>query len=285
MSTNLEAMRAVRNSQLPPPARHLMMTLISLANPSTCVIPDSHTPSLTDLTNFTGMVRSTVATHLNTLETEGWLKRDKPSTPQSWGAKVKTRYFVQIPTSPGDGLVQETDRSVERTSPGDGPELVRENDTTSPSPGPVVPNPIHTNQKSSSPPRAAKRKPKPEPRRDDVEHLCALLADRIEQNGSPHPNVTDAWRKQCRLLLDDKKRTPRLTVEKVAALIEWSQQDAFWKSNIRSMEKFRSQYDTLRLRALAEWENGKHSTDNGRSDHTGPYRDDDRNANWAEGGV
>lgn len=139
MSTILEAMRAVRHSALPSPARHLMMTLLSLANPSTCVIPDNHTPSLTDLTRFTGLARSTVATHLNMLEEKGWLKRDKPTVPEAWGAKVRTRYFVQVPTSPGDGLVQEADQSGSRTSPGGGPDLVREPDCTSPGAVHVVP--------------------------------------------------------------------------------------------------------------------------------------------------
>ena len=41
---------------------------------------------------------------------------------------------------------------------------------------------------------------------------------------------------------------------KAMALLEWCQNDFFWKSNIHSMAKFRAQYDQLRLRANAEWE-------------------------------
>lgn len=116
--------------------------------------------------------------------------------------------------------------------------------------------PRSARRKAAKSAKKARKAPKPEPRRDDVERICQHLADRIVGNDSPRPTITETWRREARLLLDEKRPTP-LTVEKVIALIDWCQDDPFWKSNIRGMPKFRAQYDALRLRALAEFEAAK----------------------------
>lgn len=86
--------------------------------------------------------------------------------------------------------------------------------------------------------------------RSDVEEICKHLADRVEANGSKRPAITDSWRREARLLLDLDGRT----VDQVAKAIDWCQDDAFWRANVRSMPKLRKQYDTLRLKAVAERE-------------------------------
>jgi hypothetical protein len=86
--------------------------------------------------------------------------------------------------------------------------------------------------------------------RADIEQVCKHLADRIEANGSKRPTVTDTWRREARLLLDSDGRT----VEQVTKAIDWCQSDSFWRANVRSMPKLRKQYDTLRLKAIAERE-------------------------------
>jgi hypothetical protein len=83
------------------------------------------------------------------------------------------------------------------------------------------------------------------PLRDDVQRLCAHLADRIEDNGSKRPAVTAKWRQAARLMLDKDGRTE----EQVTAAINWCQNDEFWRSNILSMPKLREKYDQLRLQA------------------------------------
>lgn len=83
------------------------------------------------------------------------------------------------------------------------------------------------------------------PPRDDVERLCAHLADRIEANGSKRPTITRRWRDAARLLLDRDNRTE----EQVVRAIDWCQADEFWRSNILSMPKLREKYDQLRLAA------------------------------------
>ncbi|MEV0247926.1 hypothetical protein AB0H76_15140 [Nocardia sp. NPDC050712] len=90
---------------------------------------------------------------------------------------------------------------------------------------------------------------KTEPRRDDVEALCARLRDGVRGNGSK-ATVTDAWRREARLLLDKDGHE----LGKCLNLIDWSQSNHFWRRNILSMAKFREQYDRLRLNALDEYE-------------------------------
>jgi hypothetical protein len=92
---------------------------------------------------------------------------------------------------------------------------------------------------------------KPEPDRDDVRQLCEKLRDRIVANGG-RATITRDWRRAARLLLDQDKRD----LDKALSLVDWCQNDQFWQANVLSMPTFRKQYDRLRLRALAEWEQG-----------------------------
>lgn len=87
------------------------------------------------------------------------------------------------------------------------------------------------------------------PARDDVEQLCHRLRDRMIENGCKPPTITKAWRDEARRLLDLDKRP----LDKALNLIDWATNDAFWRSNIQSMPKFRAQYDKLRLRAIDEY--------------------------------
>jgi hypothetical protein len=83
------------------------------------------------------------------------------------------------------------------------------------------------------------------PPRDDVERLCAHLADRIEGNGANRPNITQKWRDAARLMIDRDGRTE----QQVHAAIDWCQDSEFWRTNILSMPTLREQYDRLRLQA------------------------------------
>jgi hypothetical protein len=83
------------------------------------------------------------------------------------------------------------------------------------------------------------------PPREDVERLCAHLADRIESNGANRPNITVKWRDSARLMLDNDHRTE----QQVHDAIEWALGHEFWRTNILSMPKLREQYEQLRLQA------------------------------------
>ncbi len=79
--------------------------------------------------------------------------------------------------------------------------------------------------------------------RPDVARLCTILADLVEGNGSKRPNIGKGWHEAARLMLNVDHRP----VAECVALLQWTQSDAFWKSNILSMPKFREKYDTVRL--------------------------------------
>jgi hypothetical protein len=101
---------------------------------------------------------------------------------------------------------------------------------------------------SSEAPSSPSRGRKSEHQRADVERLCERLARRIAANGTPVRRIrwpSDAWRRECRLLIDRDGRDPA----EAERLIDWCQSDPFWRSNILGMPKFREKYDQLRLRA------------------------------------
>jgi len=253
--------RAVRGSDLPPPSRHIMLTLADVANTGTSVIPARFTPSLVDIARETGLHKVTVINHLDDLESWGWVVRTKPDK----AAQVRgerTRYRLTVPadvilpspvdTSDIDDIEvgaeddQDDDMVADDNQPGS-PEL----------PGVVIDN----NQAGSSgQPPLRKRSdlsrsgsdledlPPDAALRPDVEALCIQLADRIEANGSQRPRITKKWRDAARLMLDrdgpgGKGRKP----EDVAKAIDWCQADDFWQAHILTMQKLREKYEQLRL--------------------------------------
>lgn len=89
--------------------------------------------------------------------------------------------------------------------------------------------------------------------RDDVQHLCKILADLIEANGSNRPKITKTWTDSARRMIDLDRRE----FAKAENLIRWAQGNSFWRKNILSMPTFREKYDQLRLAALEDWEKNK----------------------------
>ena len=89
--------RAIRYSSLPAPARHLALTIATWADIGTGVIPDRFQPSLSTLEEATGLSRKTVRTHLDTLEEQGWLIRDRPDPEKARTEHAQTRYALLIP--------------------------------------------------------------------------------------------------------------------------------------------------------------------------------------------
>ncbi|MFI7608718.1 hypothetical protein ACIBTV_26720 [Micromonospora sp. NPDC049366] len=279
----LEYNRAVRESGLPAPARHICLTLSSLADPSTGIIPARFQPSYKGLAKMTGMGRSTLIRWVRVCEDAEFIKKCAPTVQAAWGDKETNDYLLTLPTGPDSGLVPDRDQSEpaedeqvtgDQSQNGTSPEsgLVPDRDRTSPESGHEVKPSNHnqnpTTSSSAAPPKEAPQEPaekpkksrtrKPEPYRDDVEEICTYLADKIEANGSKRPTITNAWRREARLLLDEP-RPIAVTVDKVKRAIDWCQpsdaeaaQDAdraFWRPNIMSMPTLREKYDRLRLAA------------------------------------
>lgn len=107
---------------------------------------------------------------------------------------------------------------------------------------------------------------KAEPHRDDVEHLVLRLRTRLIENEFKIPDSFATWRREARLLLDRDHRD----LVQALDLIDWSTKHHFWMGNIRSMGKFRAQYDALLVQARNEYRKA-----------TTP-RQDDRTTGWQQ---
>lgn len=97
MPSRFEYERAIRDSELPPLSRLLTLTLATWADVKTGIIPARLTPSLSMLESATGMDRSTVRRHLNKLEADGWVGRDRPAVAEARSKKARTQYSITIP--------------------------------------------------------------------------------------------------------------------------------------------------------------------------------------------
>lgn len=77
MTTRSEAIKAMRESGLPCGIRSVFRELADSIQGEGLEIPEAASPSLTELTERTGLGRSTLTGHLNVLEEHGWLHRTR----------------------------------------------------------------------------------------------------------------------------------------------------------------------------------------------------------------
>jgi hypothetical protein len=84
----------------------------------------------------------------------------------------------------------------------------------------------------------------------DMEN-AEMLFKLIKENNSEarKPNL-EAWANELRLMREKDERTD----EAIKYLINWSQKDSFWKTNILSAAKLRQQYEQLTVKIKAEKE-------------------------------
>ena len=109
-------------------------------------------------------------------------------------------------------------------------------------PVPSRPDPTRPDPKE---PSSAKPPAVAEPPRADVEALCTRLRNHIAGNTSKTPNITAKWRTEARLLLDRDD----IPFDEAVRVLDWCQQDQFWKSNILSMPKFREKFSALQIKS------------------------------------
>ena len=190
---------------------------------------------------------------LRELEEHGWLTRHKVHDPETKRIDGMEYHLHAIPV-PVEDRTFKPSTAKHRAFPAkqnpssepapDGPGA-GEPGAGEPGPGQsVVP---YKDEKTSREDQEVPTSPAPPPR-EDVELLCQRLRDRMIGNGCKPPTITDTWRTAARLLLDKDGRE----LDKALNLIDWATDDEFWAANIQSMPKFRAQYDTLRLRAIAD---------------------------------
>jgi DNA-binding transcriptional ArsR family regulator len=252
--TRWEVTKAVRASALPSPSRLIMLTLADAAEVGTAEIPPKFTPSLSVLSKETALDRRTVQRHLDALEKAGWIVRSRPDAKAQWHGE-RVRYRLDLPSGTVPPVVAEDHEGGGSETPGVAAESPKGGGTEPP----LKTDHSNQDQITSDPPSSAKppKPPKAEPYREDVERICKHLADAVIANGSP-ATITDAWRREARLLIDTERPFP-VTVEGILALIDWCQKDAFWSANVRSIKTFRRQYDALRLKARSEYKTSRPS--------------------------
>lgn len=89
---------------------------------------------------------------------------------------------------------------------------------------------------------------------DTCYQLAVRFVNKIRSNNPSfkEPDL-QKWSKDIRLMLERDSRTEK----QVAELIDWSQNNSFWKSNILSPDKLRKKFDQLLMKSLLEKEKTK----------------------------
>lgn len=94
--------------------------------------------------------------------------------------------------------------------------------------------------------------------RPDVQEVCEHLSRRIKENSVKKGTgtITTQWREDARKLIDLDGVKPGV----IHAVIDWCQNDSFWKGNILSMRKLREKFDQLALKAESQGVNLQHGS-------------------------
>ena len=112
-------------------------------------------------------------------------------------------------------------------------------------------NKTNTSDKS----QATRHKTKPKFSDDSTEMKLAMyLFSKIKENNPEHRPLTDtqkqSWADHIRLMMQRDNRT----AEQIKNMIDWCQNDEFWKTNILSTAKLRKQYDKMKVRANQDYQ-------------------------------
>lgn len=174
MPSRWDIERAILYSKVPSTARLIVLVLAIKSDNDSAIIPAEHTPSLTTISEMTGVSRGSLTEWLIALESAGWVKRSKPA---KRGSKTeRTTYALavgsddvvlrdrskripkprkgaeEVPSSPRGGreesalLVREADAAEPASSPHGGHLLVRMADPSSPRGGHALTTPLPTGE-------------------------------------------------------------------------------------------------------------------------------------------
>lgn len=112
--------RAVLASDLAPPARHILLVLAVIANWPGGVVPAKYSPSLTKLSEATGLSRRAVMNHLNAVEKtpaqDGWVLRNRPTVEKARSDKERTAYRLGVPSRARNALETRAPDALPRAS-------------------------------------------------------------------------------------------------------------------------------------------------------------------------
>lgn len=168
MPGRLEYERAIRRSDLPPPSRHLALTIATWADMNTGIIPDRFQPSMRTLLAATGMSKGSMLDHLARLEAEGWLTCQRPSKRDAAALHLRNAYGLTVPdgleAGSGADLGQELTQPRSGADPDQGQEPTQGKVRSRPSPrsgaDPKSPSQSRKSPKSQEVP-AGSAEPKP----------------------------------------------------------------------------------------------------------------------------
>ncbi|WP_243057810.1 hypothetical protein [Nocardioides sp. SR21] len=107
---------AIRESALPPPSRHIALTLAGVADNDSGEVR----VSLKWLAGSTGLALSTVKTHLNNLENGAWVIRHRPPVWKARQEGERTRYVLTYPHGVMAGRRPTHGRETAESRPGRG---------------------------------------------------------------------------------------------------------------------------------------------------------------------
>ncbi|WP_435109413.1 helix-turn-helix domain-containing protein [Nocardiopsis synnemataformans] len=128
--------RAIRESGLPAPARHIALTLATWADVNTCVIPERFMPSLAKLAETTGLGKSTVARYLPVLEEDGWIhRRQRKGKSPTHNEVTHTTLTVPAEARTGEDETEEVVPERDKGGATAGQEVVPERDKGRPGAG------------------------------------------------------------------------------------------------------------------------------------------------------
>lgn len=253
--------RAVRASDLAPPARLIMLVLSDIADSGTAKLPAERNPSTAQLARETGHSVSTVKKYRAALQKDGWIVYEPPTLEQRVRHRPGT-YKLAVPASErrdstlgaqGRGLgdapritanrepaLDPREGRLSTLEPGtEGQRATLATVSSRPSRGSSL-DPLSTNdQNNDQKNRAAAAV------RESVERVCRHLADRIEANGTPRPPITGAWRDAAAALLyqDGHEEAD------VHRAIDFAHDDTFWRIHTITPAKLREKWDQIRLSA------------------------------------
>ena len=211
----------ILKSELPAPARHLLLTLsIYMSKDGNCW------PSMQELATVTGLSFNTVKKYIRLAIKKKVLKAENAGLR---GAKSQQmQYFAVLSKTDCQQLIP----SIERLSTVDTLHDERlSNDDRE------TVNSFDTKQVKNITKTFLS---------DSIEYRLSIkLFDTIKKRNSEHktPNF-QKWAKDINLMIQTDGRKP----EKIAAVIAWSQADDFWQNNILSPAKLRKHYDSLFLK-------------------------------------
>lgn len=114
------AERAIKVSDLPAPSRLLLYTLLTHVTNGTLRVPARYAPTFSALGEESGLARGTLSKHLNQLEDDGWLIRNRPSKARAMHGHQRTGYEI---TPPVHLVNQFTSRTGSRDEPIEEPQV------------------------------------------------------------------------------------------------------------------------------------------------------------------